>query len=119
MQLASINFDGEKKKPSGYIIPASYFKSKNVSEVKTIKPNSSTIETTTPDVEEVEKTQPIKAFVSKIMPPIPVIHTTKKTCFRTLIKQYSKEKRTSDKTNGSHYKGGRLTKRPVYRRRSP
>ena len=92
MQLASINFDGEKKKPSGYIIPASYFKSKNVSEVKTIKPNSSTIKTTTPDVEEVEKTQPIKAFVSKIMPPIPVIHTIKRPASGLSLSSIQKKK---------------------------
>ena len=92
MQLASINFDGEKKKPSGYIIPASYFKSKNVSEVKTIKPNSSTIKTTTPDVEEVEKTQPIKAFVSKIKPPIPVIHTTKRPASGLSLSSIQKKK---------------------------
>ena len=92
MQLASINFDGEKKKPSGYIIPASYFKSKNVSEVKTIKPNASTIKTTTPDVEEVEKTQPIKAFVSKIMPPIPVIHTIKRPASGLSLSSIQKKK---------------------------
>ena len=92
MQLASINFDGEKKKPSGYIIPASYFKSKNVSEVKTIKPNASTIKTTTPDVEEVEKTQPIKAFVSKIKPPIPVIHTTKRPASGLSLSSIQKKK---------------------------
>ena len=92
MQLASINFDGEKKKPSGYIIPASYFKSKNVSEVKTIKPDASTIKTTTPDVEEVEKTQPIKAFVSKIMPPIPGIHTTKRPASGLSLSSIQKKK---------------------------
>lgn len=92
MQLASINFDGEKKKPSGYIIPASYFKSKNVSEVKTIKPNASTIKTTTPDVEEVEKTQPIKAFVSKIKPPIPVINTTKRPASGLSLSSIQKKK---------------------------
>ena len=92
MQLASINFDGEKKKPSGYIIPASYFKSKNVSEVKTIKPNASTIKTTTPDVEEVEKTQPIKAFVSKIKPPITVIHTTKRPASGLSLSSIQKKK---------------------------
>ena len=92
MQLASINFDGEKKKPSGYIIPASYFKSKNVSEVKTIKPNASTVKTTTPVVEEVEKTQPIKAFVSKIMPPIPVIQTTKRPASGLSLSSIQKKK---------------------------
>ena len=35
MKLASINFDGEKKKSEGFIIPASFFKDKNLSESKT------------------------------------------------------------------------------------
>lgn len=35
MKLASINFDGEKKKSKGFIIPASFFKDKNLSESKT------------------------------------------------------------------------------------
>ncbi|MDA8572804.1 DNA polymerase III subunit gamma/tau [Flavobacteriaceae bacterium] len=33
MKLASINFDGEKKKNSGFIIPAAYFKNKNSPEI--------------------------------------------------------------------------------------
>lgn len=33
MKLASINFDGEKKKTSGFIIPAAYFKNKNSPEI--------------------------------------------------------------------------------------
>ena len=40
MQLASITFDGEKKKPSGFIIPASYFRSKSIPEVKSHRPRS-------------------------------------------------------------------------------
>ena len=35
MKLASISFDGEKKKSEGFIIPASFFKDKNLSESKT------------------------------------------------------------------------------------
>ena len=35
MKLASINFDGEKKKSEGFIITASFFKDKNLSESKT------------------------------------------------------------------------------------
>ena len=78
MQLASINFDGEKKKPSGYIIPAAYFKSKSVSEVKTIRPDAAPVKITTPNIEKLEKTDPIKEVVPKIAPPIPVIQTTQR-----------------------------------------
>ena len=78
MQLASINFDGEKKKPSGYIIPAAYFKSKSVSEVNTIRTDAAPVKITTPDIEKLEKTDPIKEVVPKIAPPIPVIQTTQR-----------------------------------------
>ena len=78
MQLASINFDGEKKKPSGYIIPASYFKSKNISDVKIIRPNLASIKTSYPVDEENEITEPIKDVVQKPTTPIPVIQTTQR-----------------------------------------
>ena len=54
MQLASINFDGEKKKPSGFIIPASYFRSKNISDVKVTRP----VETSETPSEEPSKEIP-------------------------------------------------------------
>lgn len=38
MKLASINFDGEKKKTSGFIIPAAFFKNKNIPEIIVQKP---------------------------------------------------------------------------------
>ena len=112
MQLASINFDGEKKKPSGYIIPASYFKSKNISDVKIIRPNLASIKTSYPVDEENEITEPIKDVVQKPTPPIPGYSNDSKTFLRTFVKQYKKEKGTSNKTNGSQYKRRRLAKRP-------
>jgi len=54
MQLASITFDGEKKKPSGFIIPASYFRSKNISDVKVTRP----VETSETPSEEPSKEIP-------------------------------------------------------------
>ena len=60
MKLASINFDGEKKKPEGFIIPASFFKDKNLSESKTESdqniPQTNSVNSSTelPSVEEPE-----------------------------------------------------------------
>ena len=54
MQLASITFDEEKKKPSGFIIPASYFRSKNISDVKVTRP----VETSETPSEEPSKEIP-------------------------------------------------------------
>ena len=68
----------KKKKPSGYIIPASYFKSKNISDVKIIRPNLASIKTSYPVDEENEITEPIKDVVQKPTPPIPVIQTTQR-----------------------------------------
>jgi DNA polymerase-3 subunit gamma/tau len=47
MQLASITFDGEKKKNSRYIIPPSYFKAKGIIPIPVSLPSSNTIETIT------------------------------------------------------------------------
>lgn len=41
MQLASINFDGEKKNSQPYIIPASYFKDKGIKPIAVILPTNS------------------------------------------------------------------------------
>ena len=68
----------KKKKPSGYIIPASYFKSKNISDVKIIRPNLASIKSSFPVDEENEITEPIKDVVQKPTPPIPVIQTTQR-----------------------------------------
>ena len=68
----------KKKKPSGYIIPASYFKSKNISDVKIIRPNLASIKSSFPVDEENEITEPIKDVIQKPNPPIPVIQTTQR-----------------------------------------
>lgn len=78
MQLASIKFDAEKKKSNGYIIPASYFKSKNVSKVKTINSDATAEEKTHAVTERHEKTATIKAVVPNVTPPTAVIQSTKK-----------------------------------------
>ena len=60
MKLASINFDGEKKKSEGLIIPASFFKDKNLYESKTESdqniPQTNSVNSSTelPSVEEPE-----------------------------------------------------------------
>ena len=92
MQLASINFDVEKKKPSGYIIPASYFKSKNVSEVKTIKPDAASVKMPTNFDKEIEKIEPIKAGVPKTMPPIQVIQTSQRPASGLSLSSIRKKK---------------------------
>ena len=78
MQLASIKFDAEKKKSNGYIIPASYFKSKNVSKVKTLNSDATAKEKTHAVKERHEKTATIKAVVPNVTPPTAVIQSTKK-----------------------------------------
>ena len=93
MQIASITFDGEKKKSSGYIIPASYFKSNNVSEVKIKSSVSSLVKITTPVVEAPEKTEPIiKELVQKTTPSIPVIQTTQRPASGLSLSSIRKKK---------------------------
>ena len=79
MQLASITFDGEKKKPSGFIIPASYFRSKNIPEVKVTPPVTTTTQKPikeTPKV--VEKVEEPKATYLKKELPTPIIKSTQR-----------------------------------------
>ena len=83
MQLASITFDGEKKNPSGFIIPASYFRSKNISEVKVTRPiTTSETPTQTPTTKEIpvidEKLEEPKAPYPKKELPKPVITSTQR-----------------------------------------
>ena len=78
MQLASITFDGEKKKPSGFIIPASYFRSKSIPEVKVTRPVE-TPETSTKEIPAVvEKVEEPKAAYLKKELPTPIIKSTQR-----------------------------------------
>ena len=79
MQLASITFDGEKKKPSGFIIPASYFRSKNIPEIKVTPPVTTPTQKPikeTPKV--VEKVEEPKATYLKKELPTPIIKSTQR-----------------------------------------
>jgi DNA polymerase-3 subunit gamma/tau len=82
MQLASINFDGEKKKPSGFIIPASYFRSKSIPEVKITQPVSTSKTTTQEQKKEltavVQKVEEPQAPYPKKELPTPVIKSTQR-----------------------------------------
>ena len=82
MQLASITFDGEKKNPSGFIIPATYFRSKNIPEVTVTRPVT-TPENSIPELKKeipavVEKVEEPKETYPKKELPIPIIQTTQR-----------------------------------------
>jgi DNA polymerase-3 subunit gamma/tau len=82
MQLASINFDGEKKKPSGFIIPASYFRSKSIPEVKITQPESTSKTTTQEQKKELtavfQKIEEPQTPYPKKELPTPVIKSTQR-----------------------------------------
>jgi DNA polymerase-3 subunit gamma/tau len=79
MQLASITFDGEKKKPSGFIIPASYFRSKNISKVKVKTPLTTPTQKSIKETPKVaEKVEEPKATYYKKELPTPVIKSTQR-----------------------------------------
>lgn len=82
----------KKKKPKGYIIPASYFKSKNVSEVKTIKSDAASVKMPTNFDKEIEKIEPIKTVVPKTMPPIQVIQTSQRPASGLSLSSIRKKK---------------------------
>jgi DNA polymerase-3 subunit gamma/tau len=82
MQLASINFDVEKKKPSGFIIPASYFRSKSIPEVKITQPESTSKTTTQEQKKELtavfQKIEEPQTPYPKKELPTPVIKSTQR-----------------------------------------
>jgi DNA polymerase-3 subunit gamma/tau len=82
MQLASITFDGEKKKPSGFIIPAAYFRSKNVTEIKVTRPDNTTTQPIQEEIKDptvvAKKVEEPKAAYTKKQLPTPVIKSTQR-----------------------------------------
>ena len=79
MQLASINFDGEKKKPSGFIIPASFFRTKNIPEVKVTRPVTVTAEEPSKETPiKTKKVEDPKATYLKKELPTPIIKSTQR-----------------------------------------
>ena len=94
----------KKKNPSGFIIPATYFRSKNIPEVTVTRPVT-TPENSIPELKEeipavVEKVEEPKETYPKKELPIPSHSNHTKTFFGTLVEQYSKEKRASNKAYG-------------------
>lgn len=64
MQLASINFDGEKKNSQPYIIPASYFKDKGIKPIAVTIPSISTEEPNNINL-EIQEQEPVSEDDSK------------------------------------------------------
>jgi DNA polymerase-3 subunit gamma/tau len=69
MKLASINFDGEKKKTSGFIIPAAYFQNKNIPKITVQKQeqNVSDDDLVPKSVEEPKPNYPSKPIVAPVL----------------------------------------------------
>jgi len=77
MQLASITFDGEKKKSSAFIIPATHFRNNtySITEVKSVSSVQITESSLQKTEESVQSTVIIEQIVEKVVEPI----ETKKT----------------------------------------
>ena len=76
MQLASISYDGEKKKPKHFIIPASYFVNKGITPVPINKPKPKTLENNKQEVEKPPQAEPVT--IEKSIPKI-VLNSKPKT----------------------------------------
>ena len=93
MKLASINFDGEKKKTSGFIIPAAFFKNKNIPEIIVQKPEqkpeqiSSSDNNPLPEIVE----EPKSKYPSKPIAP-PVLSGVKRESSGLSLKSIQKKK---------------------------
>jgi len=78
MQLASITFDGEKKKAKNFIIPASYFKKKGINPIPVKKPES------------IEKAQPTQSIVNEPEPEILKEETPQSEIAKKLVEERPK-----------------------------
>ncbi len=93
MKLASINFDGEKKKTSGFIIPAAFFKNKNIPEIIVQKPEqkpeqiSSSDNNPLPEIAE----EPKSEYSSKPI-ALPVLSGVKRESSGLSLKSIQKKK---------------------------
>ena len=93
MKLASIDFDGEKKKPRNFIVPASYFLAKEVPNVVVEAPKS--IPTTKKEFLSIDKNsnsigpEPIKPSTA---PPVPKISISKRRSSGLSLKSIERKK---------------------------
>ena len=93
MKLASINFDGEKKKTSGFIIPAAFFKNKNITEIIVQKPEQKPKQKSSPDnnpLPEIAE-EPNSKYPSKPIAP-PVLSGVKRESSGLSLKSIQKKK---------------------------
>jgi DNA polymerase-3 subunit gamma/tau len=93
MKLASINFDGEKKKTSGFIIPAAFFKNKNIPEIIVQKPEQKPEQISSSDnnpLQEIAE-DPKSEYPSKPIAP-PVLNGVKRESSGLSLKSIQKKK---------------------------
>ena len=93
MKLASINYDGEKKKTSGFIIPAAFFKNKNITEIIVQKPEQKPKQKSSPDnnpLPEIAE-EPNSKYPSKPIAP-PVLSGVKRESSGLSLKSIQKKK---------------------------
>ena len=93
MKLASINFDGEKKKTSGFIIPAAFFKNKNIPEIIVQKPEQKPEHISSSDnnpLQEIAE-EPKSEYPSKPIAP-PVLSGVKRESSGLSLKSIQKKK---------------------------
>ncbi|MGC6525582.1 MAG: DNA polymerase III subunit gamma/tau [Flavobacteriaceae bacterium] len=93
MKLASINFDGEKKKTSGFIIPAAFFKNKNIPEIIVQKPEKKLEQKTSSDDNSLLEIaeEPQSEYPSKPITP-PVLSGLKRESSGLSLKSIQKKK---------------------------
>jgi len=93
MKLASINFDGEKKKTSGFIIPAAFFKNKNIPEIIVQKPEKKLEQKTSSDDNSLLEIaeEPQSEYPSKPITP-PVLSGVKRESSGLSLKSIQKKK---------------------------
>ena len=117
MQIASITFDGEKKKPANYIIPATFFTSfaPLIKEVSKVKKESLKVEST-PNVKSIEKVVEKVLEVKAKAPKPPVLQNIKRRNNSLSLKsvhQKKEDKKTTIEVNYDNHPKDNFTEKDL------
>tara|TARA_R110002074_G_scaffold177271_1_gene340854 strand:- start:193 stop:1911 length:1719 start_codon:yes stop_codon:yes gene_type:complete len=117
MQIASITFDGEKKKPANYIIPATFFTSfaPLIKEVSKVKKESLKVEST-PNVKSIEKVVEKVLEVKAEAPKPPVLQNIKRRNNSLSLKsvhQKKEDKKTTIEVNYDNHPKDNFTEKDL------
>lgn len=102
MQIASITFDGEKKKSANYIIPATFFTSLSPAKKKVVKPTIPKPQVAAQKVPE-QKIKEVQSTPTPAPSPAPVMKNVKRRSSAFSLKSVHEKKKEAKKSVEENY----------------